>query len=164
MPSSNSVTLASPLIRSITYINDSLVVTQGEDFSVPPHISQSGSTWTITLQADRSGSEDVANRFNNTVGGAYHAYAPNGGGTGKQPGTLNFYFEVIVAFYIGGNVVTQHIHLGQGHFSLTNNWWIGSNHVVNTGSPMLLVINGNTIKEILNLSGGTSSFAFAPQQ
>ncbi|HEU0301095.1 MAG TPA: hypothetical protein VFR37_16645 [Longimicrobium sp.] len=160
MSSSNTVTLTSSLIQSVTYVNNSLHIKSGESYTVPPTITQSGSTWTIVLDADRSGDNTVADDFNNEVGGAYHEYAPSGGGTGNQPGSLNFWFGVTVAFNVGGNVINETFYLAQGNYSLTNNWWIGGNHVVNTGTPTYLVINGNNIQQILNLSGGTSSFTF----
>ena len=163
MSSSNVVTLTSPDIRGVTYVNNSLVITPGEDSSPPATVqgptSDKPNVWTITLKADRSGSEGVANQFNSQVGGAPHEYAPDGGGTGHSPEKLNFYFGVDVAFGSG----TVRVYLAQGHYSSTNNWWIGSNSVVNTGTPTLVVISNNQIQQIFNMSGGTSSFEFSAQ-
>ena len=162
MASSNTVSLTSPLIAGISYISDSLVITKGEASSQPPRIEQDGPTWKITLSADRKGSGEVADRFNTRVGGPDHEYAPDGGGTGKQPNELNFYFGVTITWNIGGTRVNTDVYLAQGHYSLTNNWWIGSGAVVNIGTPMMLVINNNLVVQILKMSGGASSFNFNP--
>jgi hypothetical protein len=135
MPSSNTVNLTSSLIESVSYVDGSLVITSGEEYKVPPSITQDGPKWIIEL-------------------------APDGGGTGKQPDKLNFYFAVRVTFNIGGNRVQETIYLAQGHFSLTNNWWIGGNHVVNAGQPEYLVMSDNVIRQIFKLSGNTNSFTF----
>ena len=159
--SSNTVTITSPLIESIRYINNSLVITTGESSSPPPSIVQDASRWIITLEADRGGSEDVADSFNTRVGGANHSFAGSGGGTGKMPDKLNFYFGVTVTFNIGGTRIDTNLYLGQGHYLLTNNWWMGSGAIVNIGHPMLLVIHDNVVAQITTLSGGTSDFELA---
>lgn len=163
MSSSNTVKISSPQISidSITYIDNSLVITAGEDSSPPPTFSQDGDTWTITLQANRKGSEDVADKFSGKVGGASHEYAPDGGGTGKTPGQLNFYFGVTINFKLKGGTVPVNVYLAQGSYNLTNNWWIGANGVVNTGTPTLCALQNNEIVQIFNMSGGTSNFIFS---
>jgi len=158
MASSNSVTLTSSLISNVSYINGSLVITEGEDASPPPTITRSGTTWTITLEADRSGSATVATSFNNATGGENHEYAPDGGG--GTPDKLNFYYQVTITFTVDGTAVPVNVYLAQGHYSLTNNWWIGGNTVINIGDPLLLVISNNAIKAALKISGSTSSFNF----
>jgi hypothetical protein len=161
MPSSNTVTLTSSLIQSITYIENSLVVTEGEDSTPPPKIEQDAAKWKITLAADRKGSGAVANSFNTRVGGSSHEYAPDGGGTGKMPDSLNFFFGVTITWNSGGTRVSTDVYLAQGSFNVTNNWWIGANAVVNVGTPSFVVLNGNVIVQILKMSGGTSSFTFS---
>lgn len=158
MASSNTVTITSSLIESISYIDNSLVITQGESSSPPPSIVQDASKWIITLQADRSGSENVADTFNTRVGGASHEYAPTGGGTGKMPDKLNFYFGITITFNIGGTRVSTDVYLAQGHYLLTNNWWMGAGALVNIGTPMLLAISNNVVRQVFTLSGGTSDF------
>jgi hypothetical protein len=156
--SSNAVTITSPLIHSINYISGSLVITTGESSSPPPSVLQSGDKWTITLEAGRSGSKPVADSFNTLNGGSIHEYAPDGGGTGHTPNELNFYFGVTITFLLDGVQIPTQVYFAQGHYSTTNNWWIGANSVINTGQPMLLLISNNTIQRILNMSGGVSSF------
>lgn len=158
MASSNTVTITSSLIERISYIPNSLVITEGESSSPPPSIVQDASRWIITLEADRSGSEDVADTFNTRVGGAHHEYAPSGGGTGKMPDKLNFYFGLTLTFNVGGTRISTDVYLAQGHYLLTNNWWMGAGALVNIGTPMLLAISNNVVAQIFTLSGGTSDF------
>ncbi|HEU0015618.1 MAG TPA: hypothetical protein VFQ45_18215 [Longimicrobium sp.] len=157
--SSNSVTLTSPLISNVTYVNGSLVITEGESASPPPNISKNGSTWTLTLEADRQGSESVASSFVNATGGELHEYAPDGGG--GTPEKLNFFYQATVTFQVGAAALPVNVFLAQGHYSTTNNWWIGGSSVVNVDdTPLLIVVGNNAIKAILKISGGTSSFNF----
>lgn len=164
MASSNSVVLTSALITGVTYIDGSLQITSGQKSNPPPKITKSGADWKITLEADRNGSSGVASSFNNQVGGASHEYAPSGGGDGKQPDKLNFYFGVRITWNINGQSITDEAYLAQGHSTLGgNNWWIGANEVVNVGTPLFLVISNDIIRQIFRMSGGGDSFTFKPQ-
>jgi hypothetical protein len=162
MAKSNSVTLTSSLIQNVVYVDNSLVITTGEVYTEPGTVTQDGTTWTIEVEADRKGSAEVATSFNNQVGGASHEYAPDGGGTGHTPNELNFYFAVTITFRIGSGSYNTTVYLAQGNKGLSNNWWIGANAVVNVGTPSMVVLNNNTIMQILKLSGGNSSFEFTP--
>lgn len=153
--SSNEVTITSALIQNIEFIPGSVVITSGEKFKEPPTISHSGDKWSITLEADRSGSKPVADSFNSVNGGSIHEYAPDGGGTGHTPNELNFYFGVRITFR---DFPPTTVYFAQGHYSTTNNWWIGANAVINTGQPMFLLIRDNVIQQILYMSGGVNSF------
>jgi hypothetical protein len=129
---SNTVTISSDsnIISNITYIENSLVVSAGQASpGATPQISPpNGNVWTITLNADRNGTPDVAQSFNTNVGGASHEYASSGfGGPGNSPSNLNFYFGV--NFSIGTETIT--VYLGQGHWGVThNNWWFGSSGLI----------------------------------
>lgn len=160
MSKSNKVTLTSPMIRRVTYVDKSLIITTGEDSSPPPTITREGNDWTIDMAADRKNSTEVAASFSKAVGGSSHMYAPEGGGTGHSPEQLNFYFEVSITFNVGGKDVTNPVYLGQGHHGTTNNWWIGANTVVNVGTPSLVVLDGGSIVQILKMSGGVHDFEF----
>jgi 1-phosphatidylinositol phosphodiesterase len=169
MSSSNTVNIKSKTtnltITKITYLSDTLNAPGGT--AAPTIEKQSDTSWTITLKCDRSGSEAYADSFNDVSGGAYHEYAPDDGGAGKQPDKLNFYFGVSITFaYKNGSTTTTAVapvvYLGQGHYSTTNNWWIGGRDtVVNTDNktPMLLA-EGDGDEIVLGLSGGTSEFDF----
>jgi len=127
---SNTVTIsiASPYsISNVTYIENSLVVSAGQDpNSAPPTPAKNGNVWTITLDADRSGTPDVAQSFNAKVGGASHEYVSSSW-SANSPGTLNFYFGVNLS--IGTETIT--VYLGQGNWgALHHNWWFGSRALI----------------------------------
>ena len=128
---SNTVTIsiASPYsISNITYIENSLVVSTGQDHdSAPQTPTKNGNVWTITLNADRNGTPDVAQSFNTNAGGASHEYASSHWSLGSSPSDLNFYFGVNLS--IGTETIT--VYLGQGHWGATqNNWWFGSSDII----------------------------------
>jgi hypothetical protein len=162
MPDSNTVVLTSSYIEAVSYIDSSLNITSGEDYELPPSIVRSGYEWKITLQADRKGSDAVADAFNTTVGGAIHEYAPDQPGTDAQPDSLNFFFGVRITWNVGGLRVTDEVYLGQGHNITGNNWWIGANEIVASGVPNYLVISDDIIREIFHLSGSTNMIVFTP--
>jgi len=158
--SNNEVTLTGPTIVALKYIPNSFVITTGEANTQPPTIAQDGAAWVISIGADRKGSEDVANQFKNLTGGGQHEYAPSGGDK-SGPGALNFFFGVTLTLQTDSGRIDVPVYLGQGHYSLTNNWWIGGNTVLNYDAPYLLAISNNQIKSVLSLSGGTSSFSLS---
>jgi hypothetical protein len=162
MSSSNKVKLVGSNIQSVSYIDNSLVITPGQDSAPPPKISKDGNTWTIDLAADRKNSEGVANSFNEITGGKTHVYAPDGG-SGGTPKSLNFYFGVTVEFtgFPGGPVTTT-LYLAQGHYGTTNNWWVGGNAVLHVDKPLLLAIANNIVQQIFSLGGSTSEITFTP--
>lgn len=161
MPSSNTVTLNSSQIKSVNYVNNSLVVTEGQKSSPPPTISQTGSQWNITIDVDRKNSAQVASAFNESTGGRYNEYAPDGG-SGGTPNELNFFFAVDVTFQVNSSQQVQtRLYLAQGHYSTTNNWWIGGNAILNAGTPTLLLLSGSTVLQRQKMGGSTHDFTFA---
>jgi 1-phosphatidylinositol phosphodiesterase len=169
MTSSNTVNIKSKssnlTITKITYVSDTLNAPSGTD--APAIQKNSDTSWSITLKCDRDGSSAYADSFNDVSGGAYHEYAPDDGGAGKQPDKLNFYFGVSItfAFKDGSNTipaVAPVVYLGQGHYSTTNNWWIGGREAitnVDNKTPMLLA-EGGIDEIVLGISGDTSEFDF----
>ena len=137
---SNTVTISSDssnVISNITYIENSLVVSDGQSHDPNPQTpTKDGNVWTITLNADRSGTPDVAQSFNDIAGGASHEYTSSiSWGLGSSPGDLNFYFGVNLS--IGSETIT--VYLGQGHHGAgNNNWWFGS-------SALIFVIPPNSV-------------------
>jgi hypothetical protein len=156
----NSVGVTCSMIQSMSYIEGSLVITQGQPSSPPPSFTQSGDTWTITLNCGRKSSSSVATSFNNQTGGSVHEYAPSGGG--GTPGNLNFYFGVRITMLVNNTQIPVDVYFAQGSYGTTNNWWIGGNTVVNKGDALLLVINNNLITQILALSGSHDSVTMTP--
>jgi hypothetical protein len=162
MPSQNTVIIKGSSIKDIRYVDNSLVTTPGQDQTPPASIQPNGREWRITIKVDRKNSTDVADQFNRRTGGQFNEFAPDGGDKGI-PNELNFYFAVDIEFAVNNDTATSRIYLGQGHYSETNNWWIGGNTVLNLGRvPTLLVIEGGKVLQRLAISGGVSQFDLAP--
>lgn len=151
MPSSNEFKLTCGDIISMSYLEGSFQITDGEEADPPPSFKHDGDTWTLEIDADRKKSSGVADSFNRTVGGWLHEYTNAGGD--KQPKELNFFFGVNATFAIDGQNITMVIYLGQGHSGTSNNWWFGANSLLNTGDPLYNVISGSSIRRTFRLSG-----------
>ena len=158
---SNTLTIstASSITTSnITYIENSLVVSAGQDHDSAPQIPPpTGNVWTITLNADRNGTPDVAQSFNTNVGGASHEYASSEwGGLGNSPSDLNFYFGVNLSIDTEAGTETITAYLGQGSYGVSNNnWWFGSSALIFAIPP-----NGAPPGFIPTLVIGDTQFAF----
>jgi hypothetical protein len=148
----NNVTLTGSDITEIDYIDGSFDITAGQASSPPPQITQSGSEWTIGIQANRENSSLVAKKFNSVTGGAGHVY-PTWAMTDRAPAELNFYFGINVS--VGADTVS--LYLGQGHTGLDNNWWIGGSAlaVQSTDVAARLTIGGSAIPLVVS---GMSAF------
>lgn len=152
----NSVTLESTQIQTITYIDGSFLITDGQPYESGPTAKNQGSgIWEITVTCGRKKSENVGEKFNALCGGEYHEYAPKGGG--GTPKELNFMFGMLVTF---ANAAPITLYFGQGSYSTTNNWWIGGQNVVNDGKPDLILISNNLPIQVLRMSGSTHDFVF----
>ena len=157
---SNVVTITddSKTITSISFVSNSIMITQGQPSDSSATISQKNNVFEIELDAGRQKSDPVANQFNALSGGEVHEYAPSGGG--GTPDQLNFFFEVTLNFQASdGTTGSANVYLGQGSFGgTTNNWWIGGGIVYNNnGSAELHAPVGSNIV-ILPLSGDNESF------
>jgi hypothetical protein len=148
----NNVTLTGSGITEIDYIEGSFRITAGQASSPPPQITQSGSEWTMTIEANRENSSGVAGQFNSVTGGAGHVY-PSWAMTDRAPAQLNFYFGVNVS--VGADTVS--LYLGQGHAGLDNNWWIGGSAlaVQSVDAAAQLTIGSSTVPVV---TGGMSAF------
>lgn len=112
------------VISQITYLANSLGITQGQPSSPPPSIVHDGNTFQITLEAGREAAPMTATNFYNTCGGANHEY-DGATTTSSGPGDLNFYFGVVLELQVNGQTGNATVYLGQGSTGLSNNWWIG---------------------------------------
>ena len=132
----NTVTIddkASKKITSITYVENSLVITADQPFEIPPSIPnppKDANLWKITLKARRQKSKGVADAFNAACRGAAKEYTK---GQDDAPEELNFYFSVTIRFKDGGLAT---VHLAQGSRSV-NNWWIGGKPISRPDIPRL---------------------------
>jgi hypothetical protein len=154
------ITDESRTLIGMTYVAGSAVVTSGESYTEPAAIGVSGNVWTITFAADRKGSSDVATSFNNASGGTAYEYAASGGG--GTPDELNFYFTLELTFSTAQGNATVSLNTGQGHFALSNNWWLGGSIVTSNVPCLTIPIAGTADMLELPLSGSTSSFTFGP--
>lgn len=159
----NEVKIKCDTIRSITYINGSFAITDGQPSSLPPSISQDGSTWTLKVDCGRKGSSSVAGQFTNISGGVGHVYSPEAI-SDASPTDLNFYFGVTLGIETKGITNYLTVYFGQGHRALRNNWWIGSPDVAKGSKPILTVLgtpDGET-RQVYTISGGVSDFQLSP--
>lgn len=143
------------VITNIVYVDNSLEVSQGQQSSPPPSINFSGggiaNGWSISLQANRQKTTQVANDFNNLFDGNDNEYSPVASST--SPSQLNFFFGIDV---YAGQGVTR-VYLAQGSFGLTNNWWIGSNDL--RGTTLNLFTGSDFVA--LNITGEEDSFVLS---
>src|SRR5215212_9315193 len=102
------------LITSIRYVDQSLVISTGQPSTPPATVTQLGNTFTITMNAGRSKTNQVADLFNSVCGGSSFEYAPSGGG--GIPGQLNFFFEVVIEFDVQGTLGSVTAYLAQGSY------------------------------------------------
>jgi phospholipase C len=159
---SNNVALvdSSGYLSSISYVPNSLVISQGKSAKPPPTFQRSGNTFNITLEAEREKTSSVANAFNNACGGKSHEYAPDGNSTGV-PEELNFYFAVTINLQTPNGATSVVAYLGQGSHSSNENWWIGGQCIEsNNGKPKLIAQVGNVTVSI-PLSGNDDTFKLA---
>lgn len=153
-PAANIVTIHDPsnAIRSIEYVPDSLVITDGQPADVPPSITASAGVFTIALHAGRDRSTSVAEAFRERCGGGAKMYAPSGGG--GMPDKLNFMFGLTITFQPGGSAT---VYLAEGHHFFIGNWWIGGDPVFSQDTPRLEYILGNKVYTFA-LSGNRDIF------
>ncbi len=139
-------------IRSIEYLPDSLVIATGQPADVPPSITATGGVFTITLQAGRHKSKQVADTFRSQCGDSPKMFAPSD--SGGTPDELHFIFGLTITFKIGGSAT---VYLAQGHHFLANNWWIGGDPVFSQNTPRLEYTLGNKIYTFA-ISGNHNTF------
>lgn len=128
----NDVYLSSPNIKGISYVPGSLTASPDQlpKEANPCTISKSGNEWKICVSCGRHAEVGLADQFVNLAGGHAHVYGLSS--SDKAPRELNFYFSVLVDFELDGRPFQLTLWLGQGHNG-RNNWWIGGDHVANTG-------------------------------
>lgn len=157
----NDIVINGGMVTAVQYVDNSLVISEGQPSSPPPSITQKGSKWTITMDCGRHGTSSVADSFNKYCGGKHHEYAPDGGG-GGTPDKLNFYFRVNLTIELNGQSYdVNNVCLAQGHYATTNNWWIGGANVVKNGDASLIVASGAVVVGVIDIGGTHDSFDFS---
>lgn len=155
-------------IKNITYLKGTLHASGGTN--EPSIVRKSDSEWEITVYCKTNRSPEYADEFNTLCGSPYHEYAPDGGGYGKSPEKLNLFFGVQIEFeYVSGpsaiSMSADRVYIGQGHYSTTNNWWIGGRSTIDNTLRQghTMQASNSTGNFRLGLSGGTSKFDIAYQ-
>ncbi len=159
----NKVTISCASIASIEYIDNSLIITEGQPSSLPLYIHQKGNDWIIEIKCGRKGSTGVSSAFTNQSGGQGHIFSPSCY-LDEKPSKLNFSFSVQINFQIGGAFYHAKLNLAQGHTGASNNWWIGGHCMAksNLGVLNLASAVGDKLIETYVISGGTSDFNLTP--
>lgn len=133
-------------------------VSDGQPHEDAPKFGRDGNVFTITLEAGRHKTKEVADTFNFLCGGKDHEYAPFKE-VDDTPDELNFMFSVQLQFVFEGRGGFVNVYFGQGNVLGVNNWWIGGLFVSNFGEPQLVYTAD--IREVsLALSGTHDSLTF----
>ncbi len=102
----------------------------------------------LTFVLGREGSTNVANWWKNRVSSGENIY-------NDEPGKLNFAMKGDLTITVSGKTYFfSDFFIGQGHFLLSNNWWIGSRECSNTGDEYIMTCKGK------DESGNTVKFKF----
>ncbi len=155
-----TITDSSGTVTGMSYVANSAVVSAGQDFKLPPTVTQSGRVFTLTFYANRKKTTAVADSFNTSSGGTAFEYAASGGG--GTPDQLNFYFTVQINFETAQGTGTTLLNVGQGHYATTNNWWLGGSAVTSSVPSLDVPVANGAYTLVLPLSGDHDSFKFGP--
>lgn len=125
---------ATQKITGIQYVANSLVISKGQPSQQPATIVETAglksfgipyNQFTITLEAGRHGTSEVADQFNSGTGGSDHQIGCYVEGFTKSPADLNFFFSVTLNAGDSSCV----LYIGQGSNVGSNNWWAGGSSI-----------------------------------
>lgn len=86
-------------------------------------VSKSGAEAQIVVKAGRHGTPKVAEWFKTQVGSGQTLVCDS---KGTFPDKLNFAVKGTLKMTVGDKTITcQDVLVGQGHFGVNNNWWMG---------------------------------------
>ncbi len=126
----NGIALLGARITSCTQLSYS--VTSGQPFG---GLSCSGNT--ITIMAGRHNSEGVATSFKSGLTGGNMLCSDGVCGLGSTPDDLNFYVDMDITMTVNGEERTlKSFRVGQGHYFLHNNWWLGGPQCLSVGNKL----------------------------
>lgn len=173
--STNTVKFTGSCIKNVKFIDGSLYVTGGEPTNPNPTVTNSGDTWSVSVDCEREGSSTTANKYNQqiTAGGKYHEFGLLSDVSTFLPSKLNLFFQVEITMqHSNGDSFEfkNKVWMGQGHTGLRNNWWIGGMNMINLGSTsaqylqLTVPTEGHPIfipmiEGIISVSGESSSSA-----
>ena len=134
-------------ITSCTQLSYS--VTSGQPFG---GLSCSGDT--ITIMAGRDNSKGVATSFKSGLTGS-NMFCSDGS-CGSTPDQLNFYVDMDLTMTVGGQELTlKSLRVGQGHYTFTNNWWIGGPQCTSNGKTLQCTTANNASYNALFTQGSS---------
>jgi hypothetical protein len=120
----NEVFFAINGISAFQFTETAHSVTKKQPYSgTTSDVSNPGAEARIVVKAGRKKSTDVAKWFKTQVGSGQTLVCDS---KGNFPDELNFAVQGTLKMTIGDKKITcQNILVGQGHFGLNNNWWMG---------------------------------------
>lgn len=151
MNKESQIYLKGSIISDVTYVNNSLVVSNGDSGTVKISQGSDDYTWKVNIDCPRHSSAETAEGFNEYCKSAAHEYAPSGGGVGTEPSGLNFYLKVNIQLTTGEEY--QEVALAQGSNFSIENCWIGGASINNDS-------DGATFEGSVGLSGNSNTINF----
>ncbi len=155
----NEVFFAMPGLQGFTFTETSHSVTKGQPYKgVTSSVDKKGQG-VIVVNAGRSGSKEVATWFMGNVGSGQTLVCDS---KGSAPDKLNFAVLGTLTLQLAGQspIVCEDILIGQGHFGVNNNWWMGGKNM----SGVHVSFSGGTVQKCKQKSLlGFVEVAFTPQ-
>lgn len=138
----NHVYIFSNEIENISYIPDSLHVSEGQPKESQPIIRKQPGAFMIVLHAGRHKTREVADTFISASGGEGHLFSPFSI-MDTKPQELNFCFGLEIHWKTGK---TSRCYLGQGSTMGRNNWWVGSDTIAAFKGNASIEVDGETYR------------------
>lgn len=153
----NEVYFAMPGVQGFAFKETSHEVTKGQPYAgVTSKVDKPG-TGVIVVNAGRKGSEAVATWFMKNVGSGQTLACDS---KGSAPSDLNFAVLGTLTLELEGkSIVCEDVLIGQGHFGVNNNWWMGGKNM----SGAHVSISGATIQRCKQKNGLPVEVVFSPQ-
>jgi len=124
----NDVYFAMPGLTGFVFAETSDSVENGT-LSVTSNLDKPGQgALSVHLTSNRSGSKNVAKWFMGNVGSGQTLVCDS---KGSAPDKLNFAVLGTMTLQLAGQspIVCEDIVIGQGHFGVNNNWWMGGKNM-----------------------------------
>lgn len=160
----NIVTLQGACIKNVTWIPDTLRVSQGQQSGQDPKISRDGDRWLIDVYCGRHKTSDLTVEFNAVNASQNHMWNPSA--SDRRPTELNFFVGVQVEFLVNETLREVVFYFAQGSNVLGNNWWIASSSMVSVpGKSRIVPVispSGQVIQVLEISSSAANVFTVTP--
>lgn len=155
----NEVFFAMPGLQGFTFTETAHSVTEGQPYGgVTSKVGKPGGV--IVVNAGRHNSDTVANWFMENVGSGQTLACDS---KGSAPRELNFAVLGTLTLELKGQspIVCEDVLIGQGHFGVNNNWWMGGKNM----SGVHISISGATTQKCKQKGSllGFVEVVFTPQ-